>query len=187
MNKLIYTATCSLDGYVEDEAGSIEWTGPSDEVFAFITEKERPISLYLYGRRMYETMLYWQTIDMSSQSPLHQEYTKLWRAARKIVYSTSLESPSSDETRIEHTFDPDAIRQIKATEATDVSIGGATLAAQAFAAGLVDEIRLFVLPVIIGGGKRALPSKVKVGLELEDERRFASGVVYLNYRVGNTP
>ena len=175
---LIYSAITSLDGYVEDEHGRFDWAAPDEEVHAFVNDLERPIGTYLYGRRMYETMVAWQTMD--DEHPVMRDYAQIWRAAEKVVYSRSLESVSSERTRIEHEFEPGAIRQLK--EAGDVGIGGAALAGEAIRAGLVDEYHLFLNPVLVGGGKRALPDDVKHQLELLDERRFAGGVVYLRYR-----
>jgi dihydrofolate reductase len=177
---LIYSAISSLDGYVEDEDGKFDWAAPDDEVHAFVNELERSVGTYLYGRRMYETMAAWESID--DQRPFMRDYAEIWRAAEKVVYSRSLDSVSSARTRIERDFEPDAVRQLKETAGTDVSIGGADLAGQAIKAGLVDEYHLFLVPVLVGGGKRALPDGVHLELELLDERRFGSGVVYLRYR-----
>jgi len=179
MGKLIYSAITSLDLYVEDAGGEFDWAAPDDEVFAFVTELERPIGIYLYGRRMYETMAYWETAGDDSEAT--REFADIWSAADKIVYSRTLDAPSSAQTRIEREFDPVAIRQLKESLAGDITIGGAQLAGEALAAGLVDECRLLLVPVLIGGGKRALPDDVRVQLELLDERRFRSGVVYLRY------
>jgi dihydrofolate reductase len=175
MGRLIYTVICSLDGYVNDEDGGFEWAAPDAEVHAFVNDLERPIGTYLYGRRLYETMVAWETMD--SEDPLMRDYTAIWRAADKIVYSRSLETVSSARTRIERDFDADAVRRMEG----DVSVGGPTLAAHAFAAGLVDEVNLFLHPVAVGAGTPALPRDLRLDLELIDERRFASGVVYLRY------
>jgi dihydrofolate reductase len=177
--RLIYSAITSLDLYVEDERGEFDWAAPDDEVFAFVTELERPIGTYLYGRRMYDTMAYWEAAG--DDSPATQDFADVWSAADKIVYSRTLESPSSARTRIEREFDPAAIRQLKEASASDITIGGAELAGEALAAGLVDECQLFLVPTLVGGGKPALPDGVRVQLELLDERRFRSGVVYLRY------
>ena len=179
MGKLIYSAIASLDLYVEDERGEFDWAAPDDEVFAFVTELERPIGTYLYGRRMYDTMVYWETAG--DDSPATQDFADVWSEADKIVYSRTLEAPSSARTRIEREFDPAAIRQLKESSASDITIGGAEIASQAMAAGLVDECQLLLVPVLIGGGKPALPDGVRVQLELLDERRFLSGAVYLGY------
>jgi dihydrofolate reductase len=182
--KLIYSAIASLDGYVEDKRGDFEWAAPGEEVHAFVNDLERPIGTYLYGRRMYETMVYWETVSTSGdQSAVSRDFAEIWRAAEKIVYSRTLQTPSSARTRIERDFDPAAIRQLKESSARDITIGGAQLAGEAMAAGLVDECRLLLVPIVVGGGKRALPDDVLVQLELLDERRFRSGVVHLHYGV----
>jgi dihydrofolate reductase len=184
MARLIYSAIASLDGYIADKRGNFEWAAPDEEVFAAVNELERPIGTYLYGRRMYETMVYWETVDASGdESAATKDFTEIWRAAEKIVYSRTLQTPSSTRTRIERDFDPAAIKQLKESSARDISIGGAELAGQAMAAGLVDECHLFLGPIIVGGGKRALPEDVHVRLELVQERRFGGGVVHLRYRV----
>jgi dihydrofolate reductase len=182
MAKLIYSAIASLDGYVEDKHGNFDWAAPDDEVFAFVNDLERPIGTHLYGRRMYETMVFWETVPTSNDQPaVSRDYTQIWRAAEKIVYSRTLQAPSSERTRIERDFDPAAIRRLKESSARDITVGGAGLAGEAMAAGLVDECHLFLVPVIVGGGKRALPDDVHAQLELLDERRFRGGVVYLRY------
>jgi dihydrofolate reductase len=184
MEKLIYLAIGSLDGYVEDVSGRFEWAAPDDEVHAFVNELERPIGTYLYGRRMYETMVLWETVDPNGDSPaVAREYAAIWQAAEKIVYSRTLENGSTARTRIEHEFEPGAIERMKQSSGSDVSIGGAELAGQAIAAGLVDELQLLLVPVLVGGGKRALPNDVRAQLELLDERRFQSGAIFLRYRV----
>jgi len=184
VGKLIYSAIASLDGYVEDKRGNFEWAAPDDEVHAFVNELERPIGTYLYGRRMYETMVYWETVDTSGDQPaVGRDFAEIWRAAEKIVYSRTLETPSSARTRIERDFDHAAIRELKQSSLSDLTIGGAELAGQAIAAGLVDEYDLILCPIVVGGGKRALPDDVRVELELVDERRFRSGVVHLRYRI----
>ena len=177
---LIYSMIASLDGYVEDESGNFHWAAPDEEVHAFVNELERPIGTYLYGRRMYETMVAWETMD--DEHPVMRDFAELWRAADKIVYSRSLESASSARTRIERDFDADAVRQLKEAAQADIGIGGPELAGQAIAAGLVDEYHLILVPVLVGGGKRAFPDGVRVDLELLDERSFAGGAVYLRYR-----
>ena len=183
MATLIYTAITSLDGYVADEAGNCDWAEPDPEVHAFVNDLERPIGTYLYGRRLYDVMVAWETI--ADQQPFVQDYSRIWRAADKIVFSRSLEMVSSERTRIERSFDPDAIREMKASADLDISVGGPTLAAQAIGAGLVDEIRLFLAPIIVGEGTRALPDGVQLALELLDEHRFENGMVYLRYRTIN--
>jgi dihydrofolate reductase len=182
MAKLIYSAIASLDGYVEDEQGNFDWAAPDEEVFAFVNDLERPIGTYLYGRRMYETMVYWETAGTGAdQAAVTRDFTQVWRAAEKVVYSRTLQAPASERTRIERDFDPAAIRRLKESSDRDVTVGGAGLAAEALAAGLVDECHLFLNPVVVGGGKRGLPDGVHVRLELLAERRFRSGVVYLRY------
>ena len=183
MAKLIYSAIGSLDGYVEDASGKFEWAAPDEEVHAFVNELERPIGTYLYGRRMYETMDFWETVDPDGDWPaVAREFAAIWQAAEKVVYSRTLETVSSARTRIERELDPDAIERMKQSSGSDISIGGAELAGQAIAAGLVDELQLLLVPVLVGGGKRALPNDVRARLELLDERRFQSGAVFLRYR-----
>ena len=184
MAKLVYAAIASLDGYVEDSSGSFEWAAPDDEVHAFVDDLERPIGTYLYGRRMYETMVFWETVSTGGDQPaVTRDFAEIWRAAEKIVYSRTLRTLSSARTRIEREFDPAAIRELKQSSARDITVGGAQLAGEAMAAGLIDECHLFLGPVLVGGGKRALPDDVRVQLELLDSRRFDSGVVHLHYRV----
>jgi dihydrofolate reductase len=180
MAKLIYSAIASLDGYVADENGRFDWAVPDEEVHAFINDLERPVGTYLYGRRLYEVMAAWETVN--DESPSMQDFAELWRAADKIVYSKTLQTVSSSRTRIERDFDPDAVRQLKATAGRDMTVGGPNLAAQAIKAGLVDEWHLFVAPVVVGGGKQSIPDNVHVELELVDERRFGNGMVFLRYR-----
>jgi len=183
MAKLIYSAIASLDGYVEDEGGRFDWAAPDDEVHAFVNELERPIGTYLYGRRMYETMVFWETVGTEADEPaVFRDFAGIWQAAHKIVYSRTRRTPSSARTRIEHEFDPTVIREMKSTQDRDLSVGGPTVAAQAFRAGLVDEVQLFLTPIIVGGGKPALPADVRLEVELLAEHRFRSGVVYLHYR-----
>jgi len=184
MAKLIYSAITSLDGYVADEDGNFDWAAPDEEVHTFVNELERRVGTYLYGRRMYEVMVYWETADiLADQPPFIRDFAETWRAADKIVYSKTLETVSSARTRIERDFDREAVRQMKASVERDISVGGPGLAAQAFKAGLVDECHLFLAPIVVGGGNRSLPDDVRVKLELLDERRFAGGMVYLRYRV----
>ena len=182
MARLIYSALASLDGYIEDESGSFDWAAPDEEVHAFVNDLERPVGTYLYGRRMYETMVYWETAQVAGQPPHILDYAEIWQAADKVVYSRTLAAVSSNKTQIERDFDPEAIRQLKADAERDLSVGGPGLAAQALGAGLVDELHLFLAPVVVGGGKQALPDGVRLGLELLDEHRFGNGVVYLRYR-----
>jgi dihydrofolate reductase len=183
MAKLIYSAIASLDGYVADEGGNFDWAEPDEEVHAFINDLERPVGTYLYGRRMYEVMVGWETGDtLADQPSFMQDFAEIWRAADKIVYSKTLEMVSSAKTRIERDFDPEAVRQMKAAAGRDLAVGGPDLAAQAFEAGLVDELHLFVAPIVVGGGKQSLPNNVRLRLELLDERRFGSGMVHVRYR-----
>jgi dihydrofolate reductase len=184
MAKLVYSAIASLDGYVADESGNFDWAAPDEEVHAFVNDLERPIATYLFGRRMYEVMTYWEGAG-ADQAPVTREYRQIWQAADKVVYSKTLEKVSTVRTRIERDFDPDSIRQMKASSERDISVGGPELAAQAIAAGLVDEWHLFLNPIVVGGGKRALPAGVRVKLELLDERRFGNGVVHLHYRTAS--
>jgi dihydrofolate reductase len=182
MAKLIYTTIASLDGYVADEEGTFDWAEPDEEVHAFVNELERSVGTYLYGRRLYEVMVAWETIPLADQPPFVRDYAEIWRAADKIVYSRTLEAPASVRTRIERDFDPEAVRPLKTAEERDLSVGGPELAAKAFKAGLVDECHLFLAPIVVGGGKRALPDGVRLPLELLDERRFGNGTVHLHYR-----
>jgi dihydrofolate reductase len=184
MAKLIYSAISSLDGYVADAEGNFDWSVPDEEVHTFVNNLERPIGTYVYGRRMYEVMRYWETAPTGiSEQSAEQEYAEIWQAADKIIYSRSLETVSTAKTWIEREFDPKAIQQLKAAAARDISVGGPTLAAQALRLGLVDECHLFLSPIVVGGGTQALPDKVRLELELLDERRFGNGVVHLHYRV----
>jgi dihydrofolate reductase len=183
MARLIYTVIASLDGYVADEDGNFDWAAPDEEVHRFVNELERPVGTYLLGRRMYEVMRYWETAGATADQPAHMaDFAQLWQAADKVVYSRTLEEPSTARTRIERDFDPGAVRRLKAAADRDLSVGGPALAAQALAAGLVDECRLFLSPVLVGGGNPAFPSKVRVPLELLEERRFGNGTVHLRYR-----
>ena len=183
MAKLIYISNVSLDGYIEDEHGSFDWSEPDDEFFAFITDLVRSVGTYLYGRRLYETMAVWETDPaLAAQSELRADFANVWQAAEKVVYSTTLEAASTAKTRLERSFDPGSVRDMKASATSDLTVGGANVAAHAFRSGLVDECQLFIWPVLVGGGKPALPSGTRAELELLDERRFSSGVMYLRYR-----
>jgi dihydrofolate reductase len=184
MAKLIYSAIASLDGYVADEEGKFGWAEPDEEVHAFVNDLSRPVGTFLIGRRMYDVLLAWENLQLADQPAVMQDFAEIWRAADKIVYSRTLESAASDRTRIERDFDPDAVRQLKATADRDLAVGGAELAAQAFAAGLVDECHLVLAPIVVGGGTKALPEGLRLELELLDERRFGSGMVFLQYRTG---
>ncbi|MCK9486718.1 MAG: dihydrofolate reductase family protein [Dehalococcoidia bacterium] len=182
MGNLIYTAMTSLDGYIEDEAGNFDWSVPTPEVHAFINDLERTAGTHLYGRRLYEVMRVWGTEDFSAEPPEMQDYAAIWQAAEKVVYSTTLESPSTPRTRIERTFDAEAVRALKASVDHDLAIGGAALATRALEAGLVDEVRLFIAPVLVGGGKPWLASALQARLHLLEEYPFPGGMVYLRYR-----
>jgi dihydrofolate reductase len=184
MARLIYSAIGSLDGYVADEDGSFDWAVPDEEVHTFVNDLERQVGTYLYGRRMYEVMVAWETISLADQPRVMQDFAEIWQAADKIVYSKTLQTVSSARTRIERDFDPEAVRQLKASAERDITVGGPDLAAQAIRAGLVDECHLFLAPVVVGGGKRSLPTNVRLQLELLDERRFGNGMVHLRYRIG---
>ena len=184
MTKLIYVSNVSLDGYIEDEHGRFDWTATDDELFAFITDLVRPVGTYLYGRRMYETMAPWETDPaLAAQSELMADFANVWQAADKVLYSTTLDAVSTAKTRLERNFDPASVRDMKASATGDLTVGGAHLAAHALRAGLVDECHLFIRPVVVGGGKPALPSGTRADLELLDDRRLSNGVVYLRYRV----
>jgi dihydrofolate reductase len=183
MAKLIYSAITSLDGYVADDEGNFDWAEPDEEVHTLVNELERPVGTYLYGRRMYEVMVYWQTADTRPDQPAFvQDFARIWQAADKVVYSKTIEAASTPRTRIERNFDPEAVRQLKESSERDLTVGGPDLAGQAIKAGLVDELQLFVNPVVVGGGNPSLPEGARLTLELLDERRFGNGVVYLHYR-----
>ena len=182
MADLIYAALASLDGYVEDEDGNFGWAKPDEEVHSFVNELERGVGTYLYGRRLYETLAVWETLPLDDQPGYIRDYAELWRNSDKIVYSRTLDAPSTPRTRIERDFDVDAVRRLKDEAEHDLAVGGAELAAEAFRAGLVDELHLLLAPVLVGGGKRALPDDVRLPLELAGERRFGSGFVHLHYR-----
>jgi dihydrofolate reductase len=186
--RLIYVVNCSLDGYIEDADGGFGWSEPDEELHQFFNDLLRPIGSFLYGRRLYETMAVWETDpSLAAESPVMADFAAVWQDADKIVYSTTLQAPITERTRIERVFDPDAVRGLKAAAATDLLIGNATLTAHAFRAGLVDEIHLVVAPVAVGGGKPALPGGVRLALELVEVRRFqGTGVVSLRHRVRGT-
>ena len=183
MGKLIYTAIASLDGYVADAEGKFDWAEPDEAVHAFVNDLERPIGTYLYGRRMYEVLVAWETMhERPDLPPVHEGYARIWQEADKVVYSTTLEVVSSERTRLERDFDPTAVAEMKAASERDLSVGGPELAAVALRADLVDEIGLFLNPIAVGGGTQALPDDLRVPLELIDELRFDNGVVYVSYR-----
>ena len=193
MSRLTYFTIQSLDGYIEDADGHFGWAEPDEEVHQFANDLMRSVGTYLYGRRMYQTMAVWETDPaLAAHSPITADFAKIWQAADKIVYSTTLSGPVTARTRIERSFDPDAVRDLKASAGHDLSIGGADLAAQALRAGLVDQLDMVLAPAVVGGGKRAFPDGVRLGLELVDQRRFPGGMAYLSYRVtdpgpGRTP
>jgi dihydrofolate reductase len=183
--RLIYSAICSLDGYIADEQGNFEWAAPDDEVHGHVNELMRSIGTHLYGRRLYETMMYWERFEViPQQRDVSSEFAELWQDADKVVYSRTLEEVSTPRTTLERSFDPAAVRRRKRRADGDLLIGGATLAAEALRSdGLVDELHLYLHPVLVGGGTRALPDDVRLRLELLDEHRFTSGVVYTHHRV----
>ena len=183
MARLIYSALMSLDGYIADEDDNFDWAEPDEEVHRFVNDLERPVGTYLYGRRMYDVMVYWETLPLEDEPAFIREYAEIWRAAEKVVYSRNLESPSSQQTRMERDFDPEAVRQMKESAHRDLSVAGPELTAQAIRAGLVDEWRLLLVPVTVGGGKPALPRDLRVSLDLLEERRFRNGTVYVRYTV----
>ncbi len=183
MAKLIYSTIASLDGYVADEDGNFDWAAPDEEVHTFINDLERPVGVYLYGRRMYEVMVGWETAHTRGDQPrFMQDFVGIWQAADKIVYSRTSEAVSSVRTRIARDFNPESVRQMKASAGRDITVGGPDLAARAIKAGLVDECHLFLAPIVVGGGKQSLPNNVRLELELLDERRFGNGMVHLHYR-----
>ena len=182
MAKLIYSAIVSLDGYIADSQGNFDWAKPDKDVHTLVNELLRPVGTYLYGRRMYEVMAAWQTLQTEGQPPFIAEFANIWRSADKVVYSTTLVRASTPRTRVERAFDPEAVRRLKASEARDITVNGPGLASQAFESGLVDVCHLFLAPIIVGSGKAAFPSGVRLELTLEDVQRFANGMVYLHYR-----
>ncbi|MFF2344585.1 dihydrofolate reductase family protein [Pseudarthrobacter sp. NPDC058119] len=181
MAKLIYSAIMSLDGYTADADGNFNWSAPDEEIHAFVNDLERDVGTYLLGRRMYEVMSVWETMDTQDEPPVIQDYARIWQGADKVVYSTTLDTPTTSKTRLEQQFVPETVRDLKKHSDRDISIGGPTLAAHALKAGLVDECQLFINPVAVGGGLRFLPDGLKAQLELVDQRRFGNGVVYLRY------
>ena len=179
---LIYSAIASLDGYVADEAGNFDWAEPGDEAHAFINDLERSVGLHLYGRRMYEVMVAWETLTLNDGPPVMRDFAEIWRGADKIVYSKTLQTVSSAKTRLERDFDPEEVRRMKAREEGDISIAGPSLAAYALRSGLIDECRLFIAPTVVGGGIKVFPGNIRLRLELLDERRFDDGMAYVRYR-----
>jgi dihydrofolate reductase len=188
MAKLIYSGIASLDGYTVDAQGNFDWSAPDEQVHAFINDRERSVGTYLFGRRMYEVMSYWESSEiLADESPIAQDFAQIWQAANKVVYSTTLERPTTARTRLERSFDPGTVSQLKASSPSDLSIGGPELAAQALRAGLVDECQLYLVPLAVGGGTPYLPIGLRVPLELIQERRFGGGTVFLQYRVTGQP
>ena len=181
MAKLIYLAISSLDGFVADEHGNFDWAEPDEEVHTFVNDVLRPVGTHLYGRRMYEVMVAWETIPLDGQPPFMQDFAQIWRTAEKVVYSSTLDTVSSARTRVEREFDPETIRQMKAAAEPDITVSGPDLAAQAIKAGLVDEYHLILAPVVVGGGTQSLPTDIRLRLELLDEHRFGNGMVHLHY------
>jgi dihydrofolate reductase len=182
MAKLIYLAISSLDGFVADEHGNFDWAEPDEEVHTFVNEVLRPVGTHLYGRRMYEVMVAWETMPLDGQPAFMQDFAEIWRTAEKVVYSSTLDTASSARTRVEREFDPETIRQMKAAAEPDITVSGPDLAAQAIKAGLVDEYHLILAPVVVGGGTESLPTDIRLRLELLDEHRFGNGMVHLHYR-----
>jgi dihydrofolate reductase len=181
--RLIYSTIASLDGYVADADGNFDWAAPDEEVHAFVNELERSVGTYLHGRRMYETMVFWETVDTGPEPQVMRDFAEIWRAADKVVYSRTLEQVSSARTKLVREFDPRAVRELVTSASRDVAIGGAEIAARAFREGLVDECQVFLAPVVVGAGKRSLPDGVFARLELLEQRRFESGFAYLRYSV----
>lgn len=183
MAKLIYSAIMSLDGYIADEDGRFDWGMPDEDVHAAANDMMRPIGTQLYGRRLYEVMLAWETLDLTDEPAVMKDFAAAWRDSDKIVYTTTLQTVSSERTRIERAFDPAAVAQLKASADRDLLVGGPELAGHAFRAGLVDQVHVFVSPIAVGGGTRALPAGTRLELELLAEQRFANGVVRMSYSV----
>jgi dihydrofolate reductase len=184
MANLVYSAIASLDGFIADEHGDFQWAAPDEEVHTFVNDLERPVGTYLYGRRMYEVMEVWETMSTDGEPEAMRDFAEVWRAADKVVYSTTLDAVSTARTRLERSFDPIAVEAMKEAADRPLGIGGPGIAASALRAGLVDELHLFFHPIVIGRGTHWLPEGLRVPLTLLDERRFASGVVYVGYRVG---
>ena len=182
MARLIFTTIASVDGYVNDASGGFDWAAPDPEVHAFVNDLERDVGTYLCGRRLYETMAYWDTAPTDGLEVGH-DYARIWQAADKVVYSRTLEAVSSERTTLERAFEPAAVARFVASAERDVSIGGATLAAEALRAGIVDELRLLTVPAVVGGGTRSLPDGIRLDLDLQGHRRFAGGTTYARYAV----
>ncbi len=182
MGKLIYSGITSLDGYTVDAAGDFDWSAPDEEVHAYVNDLQRSVGTYLYGRRLYEVMRWWETLDLDDQPEVARDFAEVWRAADKVVYSSTLAGPVTERTRVERVFDADAVQRMKDAADRDITVGGAHLAAAAIGAGLIDEYQQFLSPIVVGGGTRFLPDDVRVELELIDEHRFGNGVVFVHYR-----
>lgn len=186
MGKLIYSAITSLDGYIADAAGNFDWGEPDAEVHSYLNDLERSAGVHLYGRKLYEVLAVWEEFYEKPDLPeVYRDYATLWHHAQKVVFSRTLTEVNTPRTSLERSFDPEALRRLKAQTPGDLVIGGAELAGQALMAGLVDELNLVIPPVLLGGGKRALPKNFSTTLELAVQRQFANGVVHLGYRVGN--
>lgn len=184
MSDLTYSMLLSLDGYVADDEGSFDWAVPDDEVHQFINDLERPVGTYLYGRRMYEVMAAWENVpEVAEQSAATRDFAAIWRAAEKVVYSRTLERVTTARTRMERVFDPEAVDQLKSESASPLSVGGPELAGHVMRHGLLDQLHLFVSPVLVGGGTSAYPPGVRLDLDLQDQRLFDNGMVYLRYLV----
>jgi dihydrofolate reductase len=184
MGKLIYSMLTSLDGYTEDEDGSFDWAAPDDELHRFVNDLNRPVGTHLYGRRMYDTMSYWETAGTEPDAPdFVRDFASIWQAADKIVYSHSLDAVTTARTRIEREFVPEEVRALKEGAVRDLIVAGPDLAAHALRAGLVDELQQFLTPVAVGGGTRFLPEGIRLNLDLQELHRFAGGTVYLSYRI----
>lgn len=183
MARLIYSMLSSLDGYIEDTDGNFDWAAPDEEVHGFINDLERTAGTHLYGRRMYEILTAWETDpDLAADSPITRDFAEIWQSAHKIVYSRTLQAVSTRKTQLVRDFDPEAVRQLKAIAEQDILIGGPELAGYAFQAGLIDEYQLFLVPIVLGGGKPALPENVRLEFDLLEERRFGNGMVFLRYQ-----
>ena len=184
MGTLIYTGVTSLDGYINDARGKFDWAEPSDQVHAFVNDLEREVGTYLYGRRMYDVMSFWEAPTPEVEaSAVMSDYQRMWTAARKIVYSSTLDAVASENTTIERVFDPEIVADLVGRSDHNVSIGGPHLAAHALRAGLVGELRMFLNPVVVGDGTPFLPDGLALELDLLDEQRFDSGVVFVRYAV----
>ncbi|SOD73944.1 dihydrofolate reductase [Jatrophihabitans sp. GAS493] len=185
MARLIYSTIASLDGYVADEEGNFDWAAPDEQLHQYVNDLERSVGTYLYGRRMYEVMSYWETAETapagSAASTVTQDFASVWQAADKVVYSHTLEQVHTARTRLERQFQPDAVRRLKESAAADISVGGPGLAAAALSSGLVDECNLFLVPAVVGGGTKAFSDGLRLGLELREEFRFSNGAVHLRY------